>query len=207
MIHSAHVEGDVHEVEVQEHDRDHAPVLVGDEHVGGRERAHALQRRGAAGAEQGRAPGTGGELNEEDDDVDGDQHLGHRPAGAGPDEAAALPAAAGLLPGHDGGAPRAAPLLGHAVRAAKADRRRDHALVADRASAVRAAHAGLALGVTVAVFDVQIVGQVQLEVLARWIVLMTAAATCVPARRGRQSRTRCVPASADATARAAPLAA
>ncbi len=85
-----------------------------------------------------------------------------------PHHGAALPAVAGLLACDHLGPPGAAALLGHAVRAAKTDRRRRHALVADRPAAVGAAHAGLAVGVTVAVLDVQIVRHVQFEVLDGW---------------------------------------
>ena len=71
-----HVEGDVQEIQMQEHDRDHAPVLVPDEHVVGDQCSHALELRGTAGAGQRQASRPGGNLDQKDDDVDGDQSLG-----------------------------------------------------------------------------------------------------------------------------------
>ena len=144
---------------MQEHDGEHAPVLVVHGDVGRHERRRGARVCGrccssAPVASSTRKTAT---LMAIRTLVTGVPALPHH--------AAALPAAAGLLAGDDLGAPAAAPLLGHAVGAAKADRGRDHALVADRPAAVGAAHAGLAVGVAVAVLDVEIVGHVQLEVL------------------------------------------
>ena len=86
---------------------------------------------------------------------------------APPHHGAALPAVARLLPGDHARTPRAAALLGHALGAAKADRRRHHALMTDWPAAVRATHPGLALGVAVAVLDIEIVGHVHFEILDR----------------------------------------
>ncbi len=160
-VQGVHVEGDVEQAPVQEHRHEQPPVLVIDADEGRHERTHVDEHprrpttHHAHGAEQ--------QFGEEQRHVDADEDLGHRRA-AGHDAAGGAPARADLAASNDFGARAAHVLLLDALGAAEADGRRDHALVADRAPAVGARHARLALRVPVAVFDLEVVGQTRLEI-------------------------------------------
>ena len=81
-------------------------------------------------------PRPAGDLDQEDDDVDRDQDEGRRACAEPADAAAGAPHHFGPLP--------------HALRAAHPDRRRGHAVGADRPPAGGAGDAGLAVGMAVA---------------------------------------------------------
>ena len=186
-----HVEQQVDDAPVQEHDADHAPVLVVDDDVVGHQRSKSMEHHGVAAAH--RLHGTRHQLDEEHQHVEADEHVGDREAARPAD--ARLPARARLLAGDDAHAVRTATLLGHALGTAEADRGRRHAVVADGTAAVGAVHAGLAVVMPVAVLDA--LGQAQFEVVdtGRWaahgrrppVAQARAASTSSPIQPARRS--------------------
>ena len=118
------------EAGVQEAGGDDAPVVAVRD-VGAAQRALLEQPAAAEAAAGGARPA--GQLADERDHADADQDVGeHR------------------LVGRRAASPRALRALARALGAAHAHRRRGHAVRADRPLAVRAAHAGLPVGVPVA---------------------------------------------------------
>ena len=177
-IEGPHVEQDVKQVGMQEHGREQAPVLVVDGDVRRIHGAPLIQ--GPAEAAHEPATAAGGDLQDKHGDVDADEHARHWIAGRA-EQTAALPAGSRLLPGDHarpplgaavatrnspaaGNGAQATALLGHTVRAAKADRRRRHALVADGLAAVGARHASLPVWMPVAAADVHVVWHMQVEI-------------------------------------------